>query len=75
MPEREFWSLVRAEILDHQGRFPGLAERFAMFDLLRPRFARVCLNRNRFLLDGSGDRPDRPHAAVHGTVPNALHDA
>jgi siderophore synthetase component len=74
VPEREFWALARAEILDHQARFPQLSERFRLFDLLRPRFARICLNRNRLLLDGYADRPERPHAAVHGTVPNALHD-
>lgn len=73
VPEEEFWGLVRAEILDHQARFPDLAERFALFDLLTPRIERLCLNRNRLLLDGYRDRPERPHAAVHGTVPNPLY--
>ncbi|RFU84461.1 IucA/IucC family siderophore biosynthesis protein [Streptomyces triticagri] len=73
VPEREFWSLVRAEILRHQARFPGLKDRFDTFDLLTERIERLCLNRNRLHLDGYRDRPDRPHAAVHGTVPNPLH--
>jgi len=34
--------------------------------------AKICLNRNRLLLDGYGDRPERPHAATFGTVRNAL---
>ncbi|MFE4611160.1 IucA/IucC family protein [Streptomyces niveus] len=72
VPERTFWSLVRAEILRHQARFPELKERFETFDLLTPRIARLCLNRNRLHLDGYRDRADRPHAAVHGTVPNPL---
>lgn len=72
VPERTFWSLVRAEILRHQARFPELADRFETFDLLTPRIARLCLNRNRLHLDGYRDRADRPHAAVHGTVPNPL---
>lgn len=72
VPERTFWSLVRAEILRHQARFPELKDRFEMFDLLTPRIARLCLNRNRLHLDGYRDRADRPHAAVHGTVPNPL---
>ncbi len=39
----------------------------------RPAYrASLCLNRNRLLTDGYRDRPERPHAAVHGTVPNAL---
>ncbi|MFD8209517.1 IucA/IucC family protein [Streptomyces sp. NPDC059695] len=72
VPEEAFWGLVRAEILRHQARFPELKERFELFDLLTPRIARLCLNRNRLHLDGYRDRPERPHAAVHGTVPNPL---
>ncbi len=73
VPEREFWSLVRAEILRHHERFPALKERHALFDLLTPRIARLCLNRNRLHTDGYRDRAERPHATVHGTVPNPLH--
>ncbi|MET7369707.1 IucA/IucC family siderophore biosynthesis protein [Streptomyces sp. NPDC005566] len=73
VPESEFWSLVRAEILRHHARFPELKERFEMFDMLAPRIERLCLNRNRLHLDGYRDRPERPHAAVHGSVPNPLH--
>jgi siderophore synthetase component len=72
VPENQFFSLVRAEILRHQARFPELKERYETFDLLTPRIERLCLNRNRLHLDGYRDRPDRPHAAVHGTVPNPL---
>ncbi|MFE7242794.1 IucA/IucC family protein [Streptomyces sp. NPDC057582] len=73
VPEGEFWSLVRAEILRHHARFPELKDRFEMFDMLTPRIERLCLNRNRLYRDGYRDRPERPHAAVHGTVPNPLH--
>ncbi|MBO1335803.1 IucA/IucC family siderophore biosynthesis protein [Streptomyces sp. VRA16 Mangrove soil] len=73
VPEREFWSLVRAEILRHHARFPELKERYEMFDLLTPRIERLCLNRNRLHLDGYRDRAHRPHAAVAGTVDNPLH--
>ncbi|MFD3523727.1 IucA/IucC family protein [Streptomyces sp. NPDC058653] len=72
VPERTFWSLVRAEILRHQARFPELKDRFDTFDLLTPRIARLCLNRNRLHVDGYRDRAERPHAAVHGTVANPL---
>jgi siderophore synthetase component len=70
--ERRFWSLVRAAILGYQDRHPELADRFKTFDLLAPRFDKICLNRNRLLQDGYADRPERPHAATHGTVRNAL---
>lgn len=73
VPEAEFWALVREEILRHHERFPELKERFAAYDLLVPRIERLCLNRNRLHLDGYRDRPERPHAAVHGTVENPLH--
>ncbi|MFF7359705.1 IucA/IucC family protein [Streptomyces sp. NPDC008125] len=73
--EGEFWSLVRAEVLRHHARFPELKDRFEMFDMLTPEIERLCLNRNRLLVDGYRDRPDRPHAAVHGLVPNPLHFA
>ncbi|MER7752939.1 IucA/IucC family protein [Kitasatospora sp. NPDC097643] len=72
LPEARFWALLRAEIHRHQERFPELRERFELFDLFRPRIDRLCLNRNRLLLDGYRDRPFRPHAARYGTVPNAL---
>ncbi|MER5616997.1 IucA/IucC family protein [Streptomyces sp. NPDC002215] len=75
VPEADFWSLVRAEILRHHARFPELKERFEMFDLLTPRIERLCLNRNRLHVDGYRDRPKRPHAAIHGTVPNPLRPA
>lgn len=73
--EADFWPLVRAEIIRHQERFPELKDRYNLFDLLTPRIARLCLNRNRLHLDGYRDRAERPHAAVHGTVPNPLHGA
>ncbi|MFB7908223.1 IucA/IucC family protein [Kitasatospora sp. NPDC056076] len=72
LAETEFWGLLRAEIHRYQARFPELRERFDLFDLFRPRIDRLCLNRNRLLMDGYQDRPHRPHAVRHGTVPNAL---
>ncbi|MEU1147688.1 IucA/IucC family siderophore biosynthesis protein [Streptomyces sp. NPDC005863] len=71
--EGDFWAYVRAEILRYQARAPELKERYEMFDLLTPRIERLCLNRNRLHLDGYRDRAQRPHAAVHGTVANPLH--
>ncbi|MFI6346230.1 IucA/IucC family protein [Streptomyces sp. NPDC050560] len=71
--EDDFWSMVRAEIVRHQERFPELKERYEMFDLLTPRIDRLCLNRNRLLQDGYRDRARRPHAAVHGSVANPLY--
>ncbi|CAL9379134.1 Aerobactin synthase [Streptomyces sp. enrichment culture] len=71
--EDDFWSLVRAEILRYQQRFPELKNRFDAFELLAPRIQRLCLNRNRLHLDGYRDRAQRPHAAIDGTVANPLY--
>ncbi|MFE3185779.1 IucA/IucC family protein [Streptomyces violascens] len=72
VPEADFWALVRDEILRHQARFPHEKDRHETFDLLTPRIDRLCLNRNRLHTDGYRDRPERPHATVHGTVANPL---
>ncbi|MFI9626226.1 IucA/IucC family protein [Streptomyces sp. NPDC052042] len=71
--EDDFWSLVRAEVRRYHACFPELKDRFEMFDMLVPRIDRLCLNRNRLHVDGYRDRPGRPHAASHGSVPNPLH--
>ncbi|CAM5506039.1 hypothetical protein SCYAM73S_04206 [Streptomyces cyaneofuscatus] len=68
--EDAFWSLVRAEIVRHHARFPELKERFELFDMLTPEIERLWLNCNRLHVDGYRDRSSRPHAAIHGTVPN-----
>ncbi len=73
-PEEAFWAQVREAVLDYQERFPELEERFELFDLLRPEFTKLCLNRNRMVDYGYGDAEGRPHASEHGTVRNALHE-
>lgn len=67
-----FWGLVADRILDYQASFPELADRFEVFDLFTQRIDRLCLNRNRLLLDGYRDRPERPHVEAYGTVANPL---
>ncbi|WP_396654051.1 IucA/IucC family protein [Mechercharimyces sp. CAU 1602] len=73
--EENFWAQVRTGILAYQARFPELKERYELFDLLRPSFTKLCLNRNRMLDYGYADDDDRPHASEHGRVTNALSNA
>lgn len=73
-PERAFWKQVRQAILNYQHRFPELQERFELFNLLAPKFTKLCLNRNRLITYGYADDGDRPHASAFGTVANALHE-
>ncbi|WP_246206712.1 IucA/IucC family protein [Virgibacillus ihumii] len=70
--EYTFWEIVRAEILSYQQRFPHLKERYQLFDLLRPTFTKLTLNRNRMFDYGYEDGDNRPHASEFGKVTNAL---
>ncbi len=72
VPSADFWSMVRAVIRGYQDQFPDHADRYELFDLSTPQIDRLCLNRNRLLLDGYRDRPGRPHVEAHGVVPNPL---
>jgi aerobactin synthase len=74
VPQPRFWALVREEVLAYQAGRPDLADRFTLFDLLAPRFGRVCLNREHLLGGGFHERADRDAGfdLVDGTVPNPL---
>ncbi|MFC0468998.1 IucA/IucC family siderophore biosynthesis protein [Halalkalibacter kiskunsagensis] len=71
--EERFWLLLRDTILAYQSRFPELTERFDLFDLLKPSYTKLCLNRNRMIDYGYKDDDDRPHASEFGHVQNPLH--
>ncbi|WP_205672344.1 IucA/IucC family siderophore biosynthesis protein [Ammoniphilus sp. YIM 78166] len=71
--EVEFWKQLRESIEHYQARFPQLQDRFRLFDLLKPSFTKLCLNRNRMIDYGYDDDDDRPHASEFGQVRNPLH--
>ncbi|WP_131784709.1 IucA/IucC family protein [Protofrankia symbiont of Coriaria ruscifolia] len=73
--EKEFWTLVRAEIENYHRGFPEYADRFVLFNLLAPTFDRVCLNREQLAGTGFHDRPDRDGGfdIMYGQVANPLH--
>jgi len=72
IPSARFWAAVRVELAAYQARFPERAERYRLFDLATPEIDRLCLNRNRLLLDGYRDRSTRPHVEPYGRVRNPL---
>lgn len=72
--ERQFWTQVRSAVDTYQTRFPGLEERFDLFDLCKPRFTKHCLNRNRLVDYGYADFSTRPKVRGHGTVSNPLYE-
>ncbi|RRJ33090.1 IucA/IucC family protein [Halocatena pleomorpha] len=71
--EQQFWTQVRAAIETYHARFPQHQARFETFDLFKPEFTKLCLNRNRILDHGYDDYTTRPKVTGHGTVSNALH--
>jgi siderophore synthetase component len=71
--EEEFWLLLRESMVAYQSCFPELEERFRLFDLLKPSFTKLCLNRNRMIDYGYEDDDDRPHASEFGVVENPLY--
>ncbi|HEY3870088.1 MAG TPA: IucA/IucC family siderophore biosynthesis protein [Actinocrinis sp.] len=72
VPSADFWAMARATVRTYQREFPDHADRYELFDLDAPRIDRLCLNRNRLLLDRYRDRPDRPHIEAFGQVGNPL---
>ncbi|MBA4602817.1 IucA/IucC family protein [Thermoactinomyces mirandus] len=70
--ETDFWRKVRKTVLSYQKRFPEMKGRYELFDLLKPSFTKLCLNRNRMIDYGYEDDVDRPHASEYGQVTNAL---
>ncbi len=73
-PEARFWEQVRASVERYQAEFPELDERFELFDLLKPRYTKLCLNRNRLVDYGYDDYSTRPKVTGYGTVSNALYE-
>ena len=72
--ESEFWSVVAECVVDYQQANPGLADRFAEFDLFVDRFPLSCLNRlqlrdNRQMVD-----LEDPASAIQlaGTLENPI---
>ncbi|WLR52884.1 IucA/IucC family siderophore biosynthesis protein [Bacillus tianshenii] len=70
--EAQFWLKLRETIVAYQEQFPNLKDRFELFDLLRPTFTKLCLNRNRMIDYGYEDGDDRPHASEFGCVSNPI---
>jgi len=68
-----FWETVYLTVKRYQARFPELEDRFDAFDLMRPVFPKLCLNRVRLLDDGYKDQTERPTAAVASMLQNPLY--
>jgi len=70
--EINFWELVRSAILDYQKSQPNLNKRFKQFDLFKPSFNKLCLNKLRLLTVGYQDDVNRPKVAISGSINNPV---
>lgn len=70
--EFEFWNELSMVIDEFHHQHPELNERIALFDLKRPKFEKVCLNRVRFFTRGYQDNANRPEPVICEPVCNPI---
>lgn len=73
--ELRFWELAQQAVADYHQAHPELAERIALFDLQRPLFEKVCLNRVRLFTQGYADDAERPVPDVLAPILNPISPA
>ncbi len=69
--ERRFYAILGQAIRRYQAQNPGLAERFALFDLFAPKIPRIAINKVRFAI-GYGDAGERPLPDLGTPLDNPL---
>ncbi|MFB2537731.1 MULTISPECIES: IucA/IucC family protein [unclassified Acinetobacter] len=72
--EYEFWQTLADVIDEFHAHHPELNERIALFDLKRPMFEKVCLNRVRFFTRGYADDAQRPEPVIGELMDNPISD-
>ncbi len=58
--EVDFWQIISDVIQQFHANHPELADRIQQFDVLRPQFEKICLNRVRLFTTGYNDEAERP---------------
>lgn len=72
-PELNFYQKLHQCISGYQANNPELKSRFKRFDLYKPSFDKLCLNRLRIFEVGYGDYPARPKVISTGQIDNPLY--
>lgn len=72
IPEIDFWHQLSLVIDEFHQKHPELKDRIEMFDLKRPSFEKVCLNRVRFFTRGYQDNASRPEPVICEPIPNPI---
>lgn len=70
--EWQFWDALATVVEQFHHDHPQLSDRARVFDLLRPAFEKVCLNRVRLFTQGYADDAERPVPAILGPMPNPI---
>ncbi|WP_367652055.1 IucA/IucC family C-terminal-domain containing protein [Moraxella bovoculi] len=70
--EFEFWNELSKIVDEFHHQHPELNEWIALFDLKRPKFEKVCLNRVRFFTRGYQDNASRPEPVVCEPICNPI---
>ena len=71
--EAEFWQQVADVAHEFHQQHPELNERIQKFDLFRPQFEKICLNRVRLFSHGYADDAERPYPTILHPMPNPIH--
>jgi siderophore synthetase component len=58
--ELDFWQTISNQIISFHQQNPELSHRIEKFDILRPEFSKVCLNRVRLFTTSYNDEAERP---------------
>lgn len=72
LDETVFYATLAGRLRRYQAEHPELSERFALFDLFRPKVPRIAINRVRFAI-GYGDAGERPLPDLGTDLDNPLH--
>lgn len=72
LDERVFYATLAGCLRRYQADHPDLAQRFALFDLFKPKIPRIAINRVRLAI-GYGDANERPAPALGNALDNPLH--
>lgn len=69
--EKLFYKLAKEHIETYQATHPELKERFTWFDILKPKYEKLCVNKVRFKL-GLADSDERPLPDLATPIDNPM---
>ena len=74
LTEQRFWGLLAEVIDDFHQKHPELDDRIKLFDIKRPYFEKICLNRVRLFTRGYQDDAERPEPVISEPILNPISD-